>query len=565
MKSNVRFFTKKHLTRLCVISAMTLNSFAQAQSHDDIVADLTELYEAYPSLRTNIRPETMKEIAAEVLGSKKSERLIDFLLNNTDKFQSIRSSLLTEISKKRTVGKAVVSGQSIVGMIAAAILAQSGYEVHTYEMRDDYIRNIQWDGRQSLVDMLASIDQALADQFLTHVAGPLDQGLTHICHDDFAKKRYCDDNNRKNHGKKTFEKGNPTRIPTTAVELMNQLSVMNMEAKHFEKFLKNYLDSLPNVYRHIGKVTLKPQDAEGNYSLEGHGPLDLIVIAEGSNSSNKKILGIESTPISPVRQQVTGVVHLEGNGSNTKHWRSEQNDILLTGLMAQKGINRTWVLGDINPTNIIPGTEFGSDKTTPKYKAEKQRLINNEFRRLAAGVMELPLETIQAVEIDGFAEGFPIAPFALQQQISSKAAAGNNAIIIGDAVGNNHWSIGGGMQVGAVRHGEQLKELLLDIERKSHKTEALQKYSESVLLDTYAWGQFGINYFFPRLDEAESVLIYDESVRLWHEGVFSTPEEGMNVMMPEGPMGLTPKLLGENCSAPRLYAKIPDHNVCQTQ
>lgn len=79
-----------------------------------------------------------------------------------------------------TFGKtAVVSGQSIAGMMATAVLAQSGYYVETYDIRPAFTRNIQWAARQSLVDQLASFNSKLDVLFLSQVARPLYKGSIH--------------------------------------------------------------------------------------------------------------------------------------------------------------------------------------------------------------------------------------------------------------------------------------------------------------------------------------------------------------------------------------------------
>lgn len=100
----------------------------------------------------------------------------------TKKYQFILNLIvifsLTSIEARAK--QAVVSGQSVIGMMAAILLAKSGYEVDVFEERNFYTRNIHWAARQSLVDELASLDKELANLFLQEVAHPIYRGSIHI-------------------------------------------------------------------------------------------------------------------------------------------------------------------------------------------------------------------------------------------------------------------------------------------------------------------------------------------------------------------------------------------------
>ena len=161
------------------------------------------------------------------LNSVFSVVLIVFLLFIIGCILNRKYSVLSQKREKH----AVISGQSITGMIAAAILAKSGYQVDTYEIRDKYSRNIQWAARQSLVDELASIDQGLARSFLENVARPLYRGSIHINPNGVRRVKKHDG----------LREGNPLEVPKDGKEMMKHFSVVNMEAKIFEIFLKRYL------------------------------------------------------------------------------------------------------------------------------------------------------------------------------------------------------------------------------------------------------------------------------------------------------------------------------------
>lgn len=125
---------------------------------------------------------------------------------------------------------------------------------------------------------------------------------------------------------------------------------------------------------------------------------------------------------------------------------------MLSGIIGTKNLGKTWMVADIN----IPDISFVSRKKDD-YVFDKQSVIINEFRRLIIEAMQLPLAEIASIPIEGAIEGSEVSIFTLQQNISEVAFAGNNVILIGDAVGNGHWSVGGGMQIGAICHVERLK------------------------------------------------------------------------------------------------------------
>ena len=95
--------------------------------------------------------------------------------------------------------------------------------------------------------------------------------------------------------------------------------------------------------------------------------------------------------------------------------------------------------------------------------------------------------------------------------ISSTATTGDNVILMGDTVGTGHWSVGGGMEVGAVCHAERFKTLLLDIDSGTSKQEALKKYSDGVLLDTKVWGEAGFKDFYPIMKNLISAVEVSDS------------------------------------------------------
>jgi 2-polyprenyl-6-methoxyphenol hydroxylase-like FAD-dependent oxidoreductase len=361
----------------------------------------------------------------------------------------------TYSSKKKK--RAVVSGQSITGMMAALILAKSGYKVDVYEKKPAYTRNIQWLARQSLIDELASIDTELSQLFLEKVARPIYRGSVNI-HPNGLKKITI-------HEK--VKEGDAVRIPVHGEEMLAFSTVVTVEAKKFEKFLSDYLSTFPNIQYHCGSIDLKKIGS--TYSVQGLGIPDLIVIAEGANSKSRRDLGIQWEMTSP-RTHISGVIEIDSGGIMIKHWRNENNQSLLTGAIGSAGSGKTWIVAEIDASTL-----------------STQLQIDEEFRKIAAQCLELGVNEARELSIFGSVEKTSLRLFDFQQGISSVAYAGSNAILIGDAVGTGHWVVGGGMQIGAICHAERLKSLLVELDCGAIKSAALHKYSEGVLQDTKAW------------------------------------------------------------------------------
>lgn len=369
--------------------------------------------------------------------------------------------------------RAIVSGQSVVGMLAAAVLAKSGYQVDCFEIRKDYTRNIQWAIRQSLVNELASIDEKLAEDFLTEIARPIHKGSIHVYTDGYRRHKQHDG----------LGKGNPEAIPLNCADMMAHPSVGIVEAKKFEKFLKRYLLSLPNIRLQHESIHLEKM--KNSYYAKGHRFPDLIVIAEGFNSASRSVANILSIPVAENKLQISGKIDLDSGGIMIKHWRKESGSIRLTGMMGRAGSDGTWIVADVDPSIV-----------------KRQDSIDKEFRRLTAEALGLPLEEIEDLKIAGITDEKPVSLFLLKQAICEVATRGDNLILIGDAVGAGHWSTGGGMQTAAVCHIERLKTLLQNLASGKEKVTTLSEYSLGVLSDTKTWIEVSLSEK-PRISKEE--------------------------------------------------------------
>ncbi len=367
---------------------------------------------------------------------------------------------LPECAVTSTPKHAVVSGGSIAGMMAAMLLEKEGYVVHVYEKRDTYTRNIQWLARQALADELAYIDKELATRFYKEVAKPLYNGSKHIKNGKRQIKSHL-----------TYRDADPLELPNNASEMMASHSVFSIQAKVFETFLKTHISkSLPNIHFHTASISLEPRGT--SYAVvERNEVPDLIVIAEGANSENRDRLKITQRSLTKKRFQIAGEICIDSGGVMIKHVRKENELRLLTGVVGHAGVEKTWIVADVDPS----------------FNGADQTAIDAEFRRVAALALELPLETVNSKKIFGLHDEKLISVFELQQNAIATAAIGDNVILTGDAVGSCHWSTGGGMQIAAVSHIERIKTFISDLAQGVLKSEAMKKYSDGMLKDSQTW------------------------------------------------------------------------------
>ena len=298
--------------------------------------------------------------------------------------------------------------------------------------------------------------------------------------------------------------------------------------------MSRFLCTIPNIRQYTGSIEFLGQDKDRNHIILNHNTPDLIVIAEGANSKTRDKLGIESVPTSLSKLQIAGVLYLDSGGKMIKHWRNESGEVRLTGTMGTKNSGKTWIVADIDHEKITPDQKYTFDPQILKNK--KRELINKEFRRLAKDALDLSEHVIHNLNIEGAVESQDIAPFHFQQKISNTATSGNNLILAGDSVGNNHWSVGGGMQIGAVSHNERLKVLIAKMKEihVSNTTAiqlALNKYSEEVLDDTMAWGKTAMPDCYPKIDKRHAGDLYVSSIKNWRSKKAETPLHSINDSM----------------------------------
>jgi hypothetical protein len=106
---------------------------------------------------------------------------------------------------------------------------------------------------------------------------------------------------------------------------------------------------------------------------------------------------------------------------------------------------------------------------------------------------------ISRVRFNGPVDVDEVGMFGIRARISPIAFAGANLVLAGDAVGEGHWSVGGGMHVAGMfhqRHLDKLAEEFLKAPAPRKWRDALQNYSDGVLADRTTWISLGIKDYY---------------------------------------------------------------------
>lgn len=496
-------------------------------------AQLAQVYARFPSLAVNATPTALQAAAAKVLDPASAAAVVRAASEQKDVYLAARATALqggrpTALQQPR---RAVVSGLSAGGLMATAVLAKSGYAVEAFEQRTGYSRNIQFSSRQALVDELSSIDSSLPARFF-EIAADMEGGTAVGISKGVRTVRAWP----------AFQAGDPTRVPADAQAMLAPMPSGLVQAKALEQVLLEYVRGLPNVTLHQGKVIeLGPKNESGQFSVTGKnapkrgqaiaeerftlGTPNLVVAFEGAGSATRAQAGISTAKTSPELKFIAGTVETGPRTASmaTSLRRQEPRpdgglEQVITAALGHAKLDETWVVTGVPESVALVPTDaqgVALDPRAPEYPAALQALVEKEFRKGAALVLDTPVEQAQSLVVGGPIEGGRPSLFGLQLQLSERASAGTNFITGGDTVGTGSFTQGAGMMTATVAHIERLKTLLLNLELGVDQAAALQTYSDGAMSDTLHWGERSMGDFYPNVDRSKAGQAFLEAVARW--------------------------------------------------
>lgn len=410
--------------------------------------------------------------------------------------------------------KAAVLGGSISGLMASLLLNKMGFAVTLYEKRADYKRNIQWTCRQSFIDYLSWVNPEIAKGFYDELLSPISNGYRFLS----DKSLRYPDGAYKHKPRDHPRPGNGVAPEESCDESLNVPPVGIVRAREFEEYLLQNVEDLgiktleqpsPDCEKIGNRFALVGKDRKKNFP-------NLIVVCEGANSTTREAAGINSIKLSRNRPQVSGEVQLERHGMITHYQHAKRDkgkpsaELLLSALLStddkkSKPDQKTtcWVIGHVSRECV--------DKIDKLAANQKEKEMVRELKKIAARTMLETHKNVLDVGVAGAVD--KVKMFGLQAKISDSAFAGSNLVLAGDAVGEGHWSVGGGMHVAGLCHQKRLYELAtVLLEAPGSRMTALKAYSEGALADTKTWISLGIRDYYLSIPEDVLLAVFEPLV-----------------------------------------------------
>ncbi|MGQ0506497.1 MAG: hypothetical protein ACT4TC_14385, partial [Myxococcaceae bacterium] len=296
-------------------------------------------------------------------------------------------------------------------------------------------------------------------------------------------------------------------------------------------------------------ISVGPQDAQGRHSVsvqkvkrgddgkrvnDGEslalGTPDLVLIAEGAGSRTRDALGLKSLNTSPDAQYVMGILKTDQPMPRTfQLTRQEltpngatQPITVRTGAQGFGENAQHYLVAAEVPPHVRLSPE-GLKPGTPEYAAAKRTLETAYLREKAAELSGLPKEKVQGYELEWYSP-----QFSVQQHIANGASSGSNVAMIGDAVGNASFIVGGGMMTATVPHIEAFKRLVHALERGQEPRRALKRYEDDATAASLLWGEKGISEYFP-VSAMDYATPYRAAIASWKRGEHPDPLTALEV------------------------------------
>jgi hypothetical protein len=340
------------------------------------------------------------------------------------------------------------------------------------------------------------------------------------------------------------ERPDATRIRTSMVDVLDGPSTFQAEAASIQKLLRRYLELMEHQDRQAGREPrvqlfthhrVAPDEDEGfvrepdgrlririealqEFDYKGRfvrvrepgselidlGVPELIMIAEGANSSDAKRLGFEQHDVEvdhedgrgPVVAQadfLAGLVEVLVGGRLRRRISSEFDESGREYWVRQIAVGHEndpevgWVLCQVPDFKTFDPVEAGlipadTETDSPQFFAAYQHMLYEYYIKHAADVLEIPRDQLSEVQMV-----YGPKLFSLIERVGEDAQVAANAVVAGDTFGNGHFLTSGGAMTGMIGHSARVLAYWEERDAGSTVEDALRRLADRIAEDTHGW------------------------------------------------------------------------------
>jgi pSer/pThr/pTyr-binding forkhead associated (FHA) protein len=340
------------------------------------------------------------------------------------------------------------------------------------------------------------------------------------------------------------ERPDPAKIRTSMIDVLDGPSTFQAEAASIQKLLRRYLELMEQQDREAGRDPriqlftnhrVAPDEDEGfsrdeddrlrvriealqEFDYKGKfvrvrepgstvidlGTPELIMVAEGANSSDARRLGFEQHDVEVDHEDgrgtvvaqadfLAGLVEVLVGGRLRRRISSEFDEDGQEYWVRQIAVGHEndpevgWVLCQVPDFKTFDPVEAGLvpadvDTDSPQFFAAYQHMLYEYYIKHAAEILEIPRDELSSVQMV-----YGPKLFSLIERAGDDAQVAANAVVAGDTFGNGHFLTSGGAMTGMIGHSARVLEYWRERDDDVAPAVAVRRLADSIKTDTDAW------------------------------------------------------------------------------
>jgi hypothetical protein len=340
------------------------------------------------------------------------------------------------------------------------------------------------------------------------------------------------------------ERPDPAKIRTSMVDVLDGPSTFQAEAASIQKLLRRYLELMEHQDREAGREPrvqlythhrVAPDEDKG-FTREADGRIririealqefdykgkfvrvrepgseiidlgtpELLMVAEGANSSDASRLGFEQHDVEVDHEDgrgavvaqadfLAGLVEVLVGGRLRRRISSEFDEDGQEYWVRQIAVGHEndpevgWVLCQVPDYKTFDPFEAGlvppdTDPDSPQFFAAYQHMLYEYYIKQSADILEIPRDELSQVQMV-----YGPKLFSLIERVGDDALVAANGVVAGDTFGNGHFLTSGGAMTGMIGHSARVLEYWRGRDGGVSQSEAVRRLADSIKDDTEAW------------------------------------------------------------------------------